>query len=211
MLDAELLAVQLRDAGVRVAVLGACQTAQRDDVGMWSSVAESLLKGELAAVVGMQFPVRDTTALEFAQRFYSALAVGLSIDEAVAAGRVAISAASDARGWATPVLYLRSPDGIMFPEFEARPQLAAAREQVQRGIQQDIGILRGKARVLKIGKLDLGDSDAGTPMRDIGQALGAFDVKQKIDTVEETGSAIVVEIGSVKQSSRRSKKKKGSG
>lgn len=208
VLDAELLAVQLRDAGVRIAVLGACQTAQRDDVGMWSSVAEALLKAGLAAVVGMQFPVLDKTAMDFARRFYGALAVGLSIDEAVAAGRVAIAAAGDARGWATPVLYLRSPDGIMFPEFEARPQLAAAREQVQRGIQQDIGILRGEARGLKIGKLELGDSDASKTMRDIDQTLGAFTVKQKIGTVEETGSAIAVEIGSVKQGGPRSKKRK---
>lgn len=208
MLDAELLAVKLRDAGVRVAVLGACQTAQRDDVGMWSSVAESLLKAGLAAVVGMQFPVRDKTSLEFAQHFYCALAVGLSIDEAVAAGRVAIAAAGDARGWATPVLYLRSPDGIMFPEFAARPQLAAAREQVQRGIQQDVGILRGKATVLKIGKLDLRDSDTGKTMRDIGQALGAFNVTQKIREITETGSATAVEFGSVKQGGPRSKKRK---
>lgn len=208
VLDAELLAVQLRDAGVRVTVLGACQTAQRDDVGMWSSVAEALLKAGLAAVVGMQFPVRDKTALDFAQRFYGALAVGLSIDEAVAAGRVAIAAVGDARGWATPVLYLRSPDGIMFPEFEARPQLTAAREQIQRGIQQDIGILRGEARGLKIGKLELGDSDAGKTMRGIGQALGGFDVKQKIGKVEKTGSVIAVEIGSVKQGGPRSKNRK---
>jgi len=131
LLDAELLAVQLRDAGVRVAVLGACQTAQRDDVGVWSSVAEALLKAELAAVVGMQFPVRDKTALTFAQRFYGALAVGLTIDEAVTAGRVAVSGLGDARGWATPVLYLRSPDGFIFPEFKESPGVASACEQTR--------------------------------------------------------------------------------
>ena len=202
-LDAVLLAVQLRDAGVRVAVLGACQTAESDDLGAWSSVAEALLKAELGAVVGMQFSIRDTAALCFAQRFYSALAVGLSIDEAVAAGRVAVACSGDARGWATPVLYLRSPDGVLFPEFGAASALADERERIRSGILQDIGVLEGSATVLKIGKVELDTSDAGNAIRDIAQSLDAVSVNQKIKRVAKTGSAVAVEVGVVKRSGRR--------
>jgi hypothetical protein len=119
---------KLQDGGVRVAVLGACQTAQRDDVNAWSSVAESLLKANLGAVVGMQFPVRDDSATAFAESFYRALAIGLTIDEAVSAGRVAVAALNDARGWANAALYLRAPEGVIFPKIAADPHLATARQ-----------------------------------------------------------------------------------
>lgn len=181
VLDADLLAVQLRDAGVRVAVLGACQTAQRDDVNSWSSVAESLLKAELGAVVGMQFPVGDDSASAFAERFYGALAIGLSIDEAVSAGRVAVAALDDARGWANAALYLRAPDGVIFPAIAADPRLDTARQQVTVRIAQEaenvFGILRGP-RIEKI-------------------APGANVIlEQTVKDVEEGG---VVEAGTIKQ------------
>jgi hypothetical protein len=179
-LDAGLLAVQLRDAGVRVAVLGACQTAQRDDVGDWSSVAEALLKAELGAVVGMQFPVRDKTGLAFSERFYSSLAIGLSIDEAVAAARVAIAVSEDPRGWATPVLYLRSPDGVIFPEFAADPTLEPARHEATVKVQQKIRILKGKATAAKIAHVEAGAS---------------AEIIQEIDTAE--GEATALEAGTV--------------
>lgn len=199
-LDAELLAVQLRDAGVRVAVLGACQTAQRDDLGAWSSVAEALLKAELGAVVGMQFPVRDKTALCFAQHFYGALAVGLSIDEAVAASRVAVAGSGDARGWATPVLYLRSPDGVIFTEFASDPALDTPRAKAY----QEIDVLRGKATNVVIGVMTDGSVEAEqrTKVVDKGASLknvviekmtgGTLDAKQDIGEVK--GKSINVSI-----------------
>jgi hypothetical protein len=142
-LNANILALQLREAGVRVAVLGACQTAQRDDVNSWSSVAESLLKAELGAVVGMQFPVRDDSATAFAKHFYGALALGLSIDDAVSAGRVAVAALEDARGWANPALYLRADNGVIFPAIAADPQLETARQQAVLRIVQTAKTVRG--------------------------------------------------------------------
>ena len=159
-LDADLLAMQLADAGTRVAVLGACQTAQRDDIGAWSSVAEALLKAGLGAVVGMQFPVLDNSAIRFATDVYGSLALGLGIDEAVRAGRVAVAAAGDARGWATPVLYLRSPDGVIFTEFRDDPALDAARSEatVQAGLRFDT--LTGRAINLEIRDMESGAADA---------------------------------------------------
>jgi len=172
VLDAALLALQLREAGVRVAVLGACQTAQRDDVNAWSSVAESLLKAELGAVVGMQFPVRDDSATAFAEHFYGALALGLSIDEAVSAGRVAVAALDDARGWANPALYLRADNGVIFPAIAADPQLATARQQAVLRVEQRATRVRGILRAPTIESVTSGAN---------------VNVKQTVVDVEEGG------------------------
>lgn len=161
-LDAELLAVRLREAGIRVAVLGACLTARRDDIGAWSSLAEALLKAELGAVVGMQFPVRDGSAAIFAARFYKCLGLGLTIDEAVSAGRSAVAVSGDARGWATPALYLRAPDGVIFSEFAADTKIESARGTAKRKAEQD-------AKKLRVIKIDVG------VVRDDGAVVGMID------------------------------------
>jgi CHAT domain-containing protein len=177
--SADLLAERLRDAGVRVAVLGACQTAQRDDVKTWSSVAETLLKAELGAVVGMQFPVLDVSATAFAEAFYGALAIGLSIDEAVSAGRVAVASADDARGWANPALYLRAPDGVIFPTIAKDQKLETARQQTIINVSQRLKKAAGKL--------------IGIEIRNLQPGLNAT-VKQDIDEAapgsETTGAVI---------------------
>jgi hypothetical protein len=203
-LDAELLAVQLRDAGVRVAVLGACLTAERDDVGAWSSVAEALLKAELAAVVGMQFPVVDKSALCFAERFYGALAVGLNIDEAVAAGRVAVAVSGDPRGWATPVLYLRSPDGAVFTEFEADQDLDDARlRKRNEGLRMFVRLNKGQLRNLRIGEISLRNSDERPVAKELVETLEKIDSEIKIDINEKGAAATNVEIGKISVRGRK--------
>ncbi|MCP4214535.1 MAG: CHAT domain-containing protein, partial [bacterium] len=114
--SAEQLAIQLRHAGVRVAVLNACKSGRRDDYNVWSSVSAALLKAEVGAVVGMQSPVSDKSALAFNSAFYMTLISGRSIDEAVAKGRLAASGKNPC-DWAVPVLYLRNSDGVIFPEL----------------------------------------------------------------------------------------------
>jgi len=47
-------------------------------------------------------------------------------------------------------------------------------------------------------------------MPDISPVLGAFEVKQKIKTVEEGASAIAVQIDSANRNGQRSKKEKDS-
>jgi CHAT domain len=175
--SAHQLALQLRQIGVRVAVLGACQSGRHDDVNVWSSVAAALLKAELGAVVGMQYKVRDDSAIAFASAFYARLVTGLTIDEAVTAGRIKV-AQTDAGGWGIPVLYLRAEDGVIFPEYAANPNLEPARKQLRIEAEQHIGTLRGKATTIKIGRMTEGEAQA----------------TQDIGTVEEGGKATVVEI-----------------
>lgn len=182
VLDADLLAVRLRDAGVRVAVLGACQTAQRDDVKTWSSVAEALLKAEVGAVLGMQFPVLDVSATAFAESFYGALTIGLSIDEAVSAGRVAIASADDPRGWANPALHLRAPDGVVFPAIAKDPNLKTAREQTMLNVSQRVKKVASRLIGIRIHNLQPGVK---------------ANVEMVIEEVTEGGEAVGMEIGHV--------------
>lgn len=116
-ISASEVAVSLRQRGVRVALLNACNTAETDPLNFWSSGATALLTAGLGAVVGMQYKVGDTSATQFAAGFYQSLIEGDTIDEAVQKGRSAMLPVQDFRGWCTPVLYHNSPHGVVFPEF----------------------------------------------------------------------------------------------
>ena len=115
---------------LRLAVLNACLSAATpaDDTaaGMsfdpFAGVATSLVMGGLPAVVAMRLPISDQAAIAFSRAFYQRLAVGDPIDAAVAEARQAVhSAAPAAFEWATPVLFMRTPNGELFPEQDIPP------------------------------------------------------------------------------------------
>jgi hypothetical protein len=194
-MSADELALELRKAGVRVAFLGACRSGRRDDQNVWSSVAASLLKAELGAVVGMQYTVRDDSAVAFVGEFYNRLIAGLTIDEAVTNGRIRM-AKNDVRGWGTPVLYLRAEDGVIFPEYATNPVLEATRDKLRIECEQHIQTLRGKAIVMEIGKMSAGNARALQVIPTVEE--GAEAIVFKANHVE--GGSIVVhqEVGDVK-------------
>ncbi len=98
-----------------LAVLNACQGAQGDEHTHFSSLAGRLVQRGLPAVIAMQAPITDVAALEFAQSFYSAISNLLPVDAALSEARKAISLAIPTSAeWATPVLYLRAPDGMLW-------------------------------------------------------------------------------------------------
>ncbi|MGB9179861.1 MAG: CHAT domain-containing protein [Pyrinomonadaceae bacterium] len=117
-LPAETLALMLAQRGVRLAVLGACESSKVDQVNAWTGIAPALMRAGIPAVVGMQFKVLDENAITFSKIFYRALADGQYIDEAVTAGRLAIFARrpENERDWAGPVLYMREQGGVLFPK-----------------------------------------------------------------------------------------------
>ncbi len=107
------LARMFRRYGGNLVVLNACDTAN----GTWAGLAPSLVRAEVPAVVAMQWPVEDRAAIRFARLFYRALAMGRTVDECVAEGRIGASAASaDPNDWAAPVLFLRSNSGRLWRE-----------------------------------------------------------------------------------------------
>jgi hypothetical protein len=172
------LAKELQAAGVRLAVIGACQTGRRDGVSPWSGVAPALLEAGLGAVVAMQYLVNDDAAVAFSQQFYKTVAAGLSVDEAVWYGRMAMLRVKTIQPelnseWGVPVLYMRSVDGVLFPKLNARPSPTAA--QIQNDAEVIIQTI-SKTGKLRANVLNLGDLK-GLPS--ISQK-----VKIKVDTLQ---------------------------
>jgi hypothetical protein len=120
--SADWLAATLKNHGIKLVILGACETAKVDIYCASSSVATSLVSAGISAVVAMQFKVFDSLAAAFAADLYEALVAGRTIDEAVSLGRAAmrIKARMDPRihadvhDWGAPVLYTRSQTGHVF-------------------------------------------------------------------------------------------------
>jgi TPR repeat protein len=110
-----LLGNILRDhSSLRLAVLNACEGGRQTREDPFSGVAQSLCQQLLPAVIAMQFEISDDAAKTFAEEFYAAIADRLPIDAAVSESRKALFGGRFGQEWATPVLYMRSSDGLLF-------------------------------------------------------------------------------------------------
>jgi hypothetical protein len=119
LVSGKAFATMLKDLrSLGVVVLNACNTARaRHEGGMspFRGVATALVLSGIPAMVAMQKPLSDPAAIAFSAAFYRHLARGDSIDEALTEGRQAIHSAQPATfEWATPVLFLRIPEGDVF-------------------------------------------------------------------------------------------------
>ena len=128
---------------LRLVFVNACETARSGARAPFAGVATALLRAGLPAVVAMQRPIRDSSALEFSRTVYRRLAAGDPIDAAVTEGRLAIARRHGALlEWGTPVLFLRADDRL----FDLRPaavrSLAPARPNRARPILY-AGLLAG--------------------------------------------------------------------
>jgi hypothetical protein len=124
-LPASTLAYLITWAETRLAVLNACLSSR--DLAIDASplsdrrramlgVGPALVNAGLGAVVGNQFSQSDEAGRLFAQKLYDRLALFDPVDEAVSRARLALvlKSGEGARDWATPVLFLRAPDGVIF-------------------------------------------------------------------------------------------------
>ena len=109
---------------LRVAILNACEGARSSRQDPFAGSAQSLVQQGIPAVIAMQFEIADDVASTFAHEFYGALADRYPIDAAVTEARKAIFASGREIEWATPVLYLRAPDGRIFDVAAAPPKAA---------------------------------------------------------------------------------------
>lgn len=208
IMPATQLALSLKQAGVRVAVFGTCESAQRDGTSEWAGIAPTLVAEGVPVVVAMQYEVLDKHAIAFSEAFYIALAAGLSVDEAVSSGRLAMLGQdiSTHRGepdsqrtmvpagkvdanysdkppanvqWGVPVLYMRSADSIIFPRKASEPSAVA--EQIRKLIEQNIGAIRDSHDFVGI---------------DIGKISSSVHIRQDIKEWNNT-SGIAMRIGEV--------------
>jgi WD40 repeat protein len=100
---------------LRLALLNACEGAQSSERDLFSSTAATLARRGIPAVVAMQYEITDRAAIEYTRAFYEAVSDGMPVDAAVSEARKAITfSIANTLEWATPVLYLRSPDSALF-------------------------------------------------------------------------------------------------
>lgn len=156
--DSQLLANNLGNAGVRLVILGACNSAARDEGGAWTGLAPSLVRENIPAVLAMQYKVRDKNAARFMAIFYARILGGYSIDEAIFEGRQAIFSNSglEERDWGVPVVYLRAEDGIIFPVPKENETEKKQKSSVV-NLQQRIREVRGENIGAKINTMMSGE------------------------------------------------------
>ena len=113
LMSSKWLATLLRDSTIRFVFLNSCASAR--SVG---GITEELVRRGVSAAVGFQWNVLNKTAIAFAGGFYAALSDGWPVDAASVEGRKAIVSVlgNDLNNseWAQPILYLRSPNGLLF-------------------------------------------------------------------------------------------------
>jgi hypothetical protein len=170
--SAQKLTLNLTGHGIRLAVLTACEAGQRDAHSAWAGVVSALTNAGIPAVVGMQYSIRDSNAITFSRAFYRALAAGQPVDSAVLNGRLAIMNCGEdnERDWGVPVLYLRSVDGVLFPQDNSQPD--SPKQPTSPGGQVNLRQLReAMCRYFSVEELEVLCSDiqdslarSGTPL-----------------------------------------------
>lgn len=128
----QYLGMLLHDhSSLRVAILNACEGARTSISDPFAGSAQTLVQQGIPAVIAMQFEIADSVASTFAHEFYGALADGYPIDASLTEARKALFAAGHDVAWATPVLYMRAPDGRIF-DVERTDESREARDKASR-------------------------------------------------------------------------------
>jgi hypothetical protein len=169
---ADELAAHLGDHGtLRLIVLNACEGA-RSSTDPTSGMAQRLFANGIEAVVAMQFEISDSAALTFSREFYSSIAANDPVEEATTEARKAVLGLENE--WATPVLFLRSPNGELFTDRQ--PPSGASRPAwlSQRALFVAAGVL---AVAILLG-LVLSNRGPGTSSADTTPAQSALQVSR---------------------------------
>ena len=97
---------------LNLVLLNACETASATH--FLRSVAHALLTHGVPVVVGMQVPVLDRAAVDFANAFYTAFAAGEAVESALATARRLITQANRgaAADWSIPAVYMSTAAGL---------------------------------------------------------------------------------------------------
>lgn len=146
-LYASRLGALLRNAGTTIAVFSACNS------GNWQFVGP-LLESGLPVVVAAQGGVYVDVAIVFCQQLYSALALGLSLDEAVTWARLhllepGVLGESLQWQWGIFKVHMQTPEAVLFPRprvprvTEQQDAARQARQLTIINVTQHIGTVQG--------------------------------------------------------------------
>jgi WD40 repeat protein len=122
-------------SSLRFVFLNACEGARSGTHNIYSGIAQTLMQQGIPAILGMSYEISDSASIELARTFYRELSYGMPVDAAVNEARKAVDMAmTKTLQWGTPVLYMRSPDGVLFDvdskEIHSEP-VATSNEQPQ--------------------------------------------------------------------------------
>jgi tetratricopeptide (TPR) repeat protein len=106
---------------LQLAVLNCCDSGKTQAHDGFESPAVALVRAGIPAVVAMQFPIRDKSAVRLAEGFYNSLANNHPVDAAVTMARRFIRNDSKT-DWAIPVLYMSAADGKIFELANPEPK-----------------------------------------------------------------------------------------
>lgn len=115
--NSESIRALFEAAPPRLVFLHACFSASApNSLEIFKSTAQQVLRSGVPFVVAMQYEISNDDATDFAKAFYDKLGEGLSIDEAVYAGRIELGRKEPSWGhprFGTPVVYLQSADSVI--------------------------------------------------------------------------------------------------
>jgi hypothetical protein len=109
---------------LRLVVLNSCRSARAEATDPFGGMAQGLVQQDVTAVVAMQFPISDGAAVAFTAAFYGAVSDGIPVDQATTEARKALLISHPGE-WATPVLFMRAPDGRVFDDITAQQPTAS--------------------------------------------------------------------------------------
>jgi hypothetical protein len=108
---------------VKLITLNTCRGARTTASDPFAGVAMGLLRyARVPVVVAMQHEIHDQTAIKFSEIFYKYLAAGCSVYLAISGVRMALYIQNLGIEWAIPVLYSRSPEGVIFKRSKPAEQ-----------------------------------------------------------------------------------------
>jgi len=118
LVSADVLASLLTDRMPRLVYLNSCETARSGVNTSFAGTAQKLVQKGLPAAIAMQVAISDERAGQIAHEFYLTLIAGHPVDVALAEGRKAVFNPNEPSEWGTPVLFMRTPDGIIIDDQE---------------------------------------------------------------------------------------------
>lgn len=115
-IDEETFGNLLYESSVKLVLLNSCESAAAASTNIFSGIGPNLVKAGVPAVLGMQFPISDESALLFCRIFYTQFLSTHSIDIAVSEARRFLMTKTRVSGpdWAIPVIFSHSNDFDFF-------------------------------------------------------------------------------------------------
>ncbi|HLE14245.1 MAG TPA: CHAT domain-containing protein [Anaerolineales bacterium] len=139
---------------IRLILLNACEGARNSRQDPFAGVAAALVERGIPAVIGMQFEISDEAAIVFSEGFYTALVDGLPVDAALTEARRSIFFMPNWVEWATPVLFMRSQDGVLFKIQTPSSMELAETQAAQRAEQERLAEEKALAARLVLEKAE---------------------------------------------------------